>query len=262
MTAGRAAPARATTPPPPLRAVAAPSVSPALGTRGQNAPVLAAPKEWERRAARRSGGRSPDGQGRDIAGDIIAAAWTVVQEDGRPDFTVKQVIDRASVALRTFYRYFENKDELLLAMLEESMIEAVGRISSLAQDDDPVDRLRALVTQPIVQNYDQQAERMLRWRGRERQRLLEHFPEAVEAVYEPYAHAIAAAISAVCAAGRGHSETPDLDARILLRVVQALAHDVHGGGMPDGPDEVARRLWRMVTATLGIEERPRARRRQ
>jgi AcrR family transcriptional regulator len=221
-----------------------------------------APKEWERRATLRSAGRATDGQVRDFAGDIIRAAWTVVHEGGGLDFTVRQVTERASVALQTFYRYFGNKDELLLAMLEESMIEAVGRILSRTKPDDPVEQLHTLVTEPIVQKYDAQAERMLRWRGRERQRLLERFPEAIEAVYEPYAHAIATAISAVCAAGRGRSETPELDARIILRVVQALAHDVHGGSMPDGPGDVAERLWRMVAATLAITETPPARRRR
>src|SRR5262249_29509730 len=70
-----------------------------------------APKLWELRAAVRAG-RS-EGGGRDFALDIVNAAWSLVERDEILDFTVRQVIERAGVALKTFYRYFGNKDELL-----------------------------------------------------------------------------------------------------------------------------------------------------
>jgi AcrR family transcriptional regulator len=186
--------------------------------------------------------------------DIINAAWALVQQDEILDFTVRQVVERADVALQTFYRYFGNKDELLLAMLEESMRAAAERLAFPSED--PVERLRYLVTAPIVMDFDERTQRVTRWRGRERQRLLEFFPDAVEAVYEPYRAAIADAIIAVCKAGRGRCEAPDLDAKLILHLVQEMAHGVHGGGIHDPPDLVAERVWHLVSASLEAKTPP------
>jgi AcrR family transcriptional regulator len=207
------------------------------------------PKQWQQRAALRSGGRSGDAGGRDFAMDIIDAAWSLVQQEEILDFTVRQVVDRADVALQTFYRYFGNKDELLLAMLEESMRAAAEVVLALPFED-PVERLRYLVTAPIVMDFDERAQRVTRWRGRERQRLLEFFPDAVEAVYEPYRATIAEAIMAVCEAGRGSCDAPDIDAKLILHLVQEMAHGVHGGGIEDGAELVAARVWHLVRAGL------------
>jgi AcrR family transcriptional regulator len=199
-------------------------------------------------------GRSENG-GRDFALDIVNAAWALVQEDEILDFTVRQVIDRAGVALKTFYRYFGNKDELLLAMFEESMRLAAERLLDFPSED-PVERLRYLVTTPIVMDFDDRTERVTRWRGRERQRLLEYCPDAVEAVYEPYRAAIAEVIVDVCDDGRGRCDTPDVDAKLVLHLVQEMAHGVHGGGIDDPPGLVADRVWHMVWSGLARQALP------
>jgi AcrR family transcriptional regulator len=216
-------------------------------------PSTLPPKQWELRAALRAS-RS-DGGGRDFAVDIVKAAWALVQEEEILDFTVRQVVDRAGVALKTFYRYFGNKDELLLAMLEESMGVATERLLGFPSED-PVERLQYLVIAPIVMDFDDRTQRLIRWRGRERQRLLEYFPEAVEAVYEPYRAAIATAIVDVCGAGRGRCDAPDMDAKLVLHLVQEMAHGVHGGGIDDAPELVAERVWHMVWSGLAGEVRP------
>jgi AcrR family transcriptional regulator len=187
--------------------------------------------------------------------DIINAAWALVQQEEILDFTVRQVVDRADVALQTFYRHFGNKDELLLAMLEESMRAAAERFLALPAED-PVEHLRYLVTAPIVMDFDDRTRRVTRWRGRERQRLLEFFPDAVEAVYEPYRAAIAEAIVAVCRLGGGRCDAPDLDAKLILHLVQEMAHGVHGGGIGDPPELVAARVWHMISAGLALDVAP------
>jgi AcrR family transcriptional regulator len=213
------------------------------------------PKQWERRAALRGGSRSGEGGGRDFAIEIIDAAWALIEEDEIIDFTVRQVVDRAGVALQTFYRYFGNKDELLLAMFEESMRRAAASFVDLPLGD-PLDRLRYLVTTPIVTDFSERTARVMRWRGRERQRLLEFFPEEVEAVYEPYRAAIAQAITGVCESGHGACDSPDVDATLILHLVQEMAHGVHGGGIDDPPEVVAGRVWHMVWAGLSAGATP------
>ncbi len=226
---------------------------------GKPRPLLAPdvpPKQWELRASQRGGSRAGENTGRDIAMEIIGAAWALVERDEILDFTVRQVIDRAEVALQTFYRYFGNKDELLLAMFEESMRRAAEQYWDSGTED-AVERLRNIVTTPIVLPFDEQTRRMVRWRGRERQRLLEFFPDAVEAVYEPYRGAIAGAIVEICQTGRGDCAAPDLDAKLILHLVQEMAHGVHGGGIADPPQVVAERVWHLVWSGLSASAPPR-----
>lgn len=60
------------------------------------------------------------------------------------DFTVQEVVERSGQSLRTFYQYFAGKYELLLALFEESIEGAAAHLeATVAEYDDPIDRLRA-----------------------------------------------------------------------------------------------------------------------
>jgi AcrR family transcriptional regulator len=49
---------------------------------------------------------------------FLASALELVQETGRVDFTVQNLVDRSKLSLRSFYQHFDGKDELLLALYE------------------------------------------------------------------------------------------------------------------------------------------------
>jgi AcrR family transcriptional regulator len=173
-------------------------------------------------------------------------------QEGVAAVSMRRIAAAVGCSPMALYRYFGSKDELLLAMFEESMRNATGQFLDISTED-PVERLRSIVTTPILMEMDKRAERLTRWRGRERQRLLEFFPDAVEAVYEPYRAAIEEAIVAVCDAGRGTCEAPDVDATVILHLVQEMAHGVHGVGIDSSPVLVAERVWHMVRAGLAVD---------
>ena len=55
---------------------------------------------------------------------------------------MKQVADRAGIAVQTVYRHFGSKDELVLAVLEESLAVGCDYISEVTDAiTDPLDRL-------------------------------------------------------------------------------------------------------------------------
>ena len=63
---------------------------------------------------------------------LLDAAFALIDERGTTEFTIQEVVDRSKQSLRGFYQYFEGKDELLFALLEESVREsledlAIGR---------------------------------------------------------------------------------------------------------------------------------------
>ena len=50
---------------------------------------------------------------------FLAAAIELLNETGRVDFTVQNVVERSKLSLRAFYQHFGGKDELVLAIFEE-----------------------------------------------------------------------------------------------------------------------------------------------
>src|SRR5499425_1424946 len=75
---------------------------------------------------------------------LLDAAFALIDERGTSEFTIQEVVDRSKGSLRGFYQYFEGKDELLFALLEESIREAVADLRSAVESESkPLERLRA-----------------------------------------------------------------------------------------------------------------------
>jgi AcrR family transcriptional regulator len=74
----------------------------------------------------------------------LDAAFALIDEKGTTDFTIQEVIDRSKQSLRGFYQYFDGKDELLLALFEETVRESVDDLQSVSEaESEPLARLRA-----------------------------------------------------------------------------------------------------------------------
>ena len=56
---------------------------------------------------------------------LLAAAAVVIDEDGYEQTSVQRITDRARVSRRTFYELFVNREECLVALLDEAA-ERVG----------------------------------------------------------------------------------------------------------------------------------------
>ena len=74
---------------------------------------------------------------------FLDAAFELIDEKGTTEFTIQEVIDRSKQSLRGFYQYFTVKDELLLALFEETVREATDDLRAVADSEtDPLERLR------------------------------------------------------------------------------------------------------------------------
>jgi AcrR family transcriptional regulator len=75
---------------------------------------------------------------------FLDAAFELIDEKGSTDFTIQEVVDRSKQSLRGFYEYFDGKDELILALFEETVVEALADIrAAVDAASDPLGRLRA-----------------------------------------------------------------------------------------------------------------------
>ena len=100
---------------------------------------------WQQRAVDRSLGTA---RARAVSRSeqILAAARELMVESGGLDFTVQDIVDRSGLSLRSFYKHFGGKDELLMALLEELLREFAGDLrAEVDAQADPVDRLKAYV---------------------------------------------------------------------------------------------------------------------
>jgi AcrR family transcriptional regulator len=75
---------------------------------------------------------------------FLDAAFELIDEKGSTEFTIQEVVDRSKQSLRGFYEYFDGKDELVLALFEETVREAGEDIRAVVDaESDPLLRLRA-----------------------------------------------------------------------------------------------------------------------
>src|SRR4026207_1234929 len=76
---------------------------------------------------------------------FLDAAFALIDEKGTTDFTIQEVLDKSKQSLRGFYQYFDGKDELLLALFEETVRESIEDYEAALEDvTDPLERPRAL----------------------------------------------------------------------------------------------------------------------
>src|SRR4029077_11192563 len=75
---------------------------------------------------------------------FLDAAFSLIDEKGTTEFTIQEVIDRSKQSLRGFYQYFDGKDELLLALFEETIREATDDLQAVIESEsDPLEQLHA-----------------------------------------------------------------------------------------------------------------------
>ena len=105
--------------------------------------------EWRQRAVSRSLTAARSRAEQRIQ-RFLDAAFELIDEKGTTEFTIQEVIDRSKQSLRGFYQYFDGKDELLFALLEETIREALADLLEVTDGAaDPLGRLRDFDTMAI-----------------------------------------------------------------------------------------------------------------
>ena len=77
---------------------------------------------------------------------IDAAFELLIDSEPGKDFTVQDVVEKSGQSLRSFYQYFGGKQELLLALFEESVRSTTDELRNRIQrEKKPLDRLHRFV---------------------------------------------------------------------------------------------------------------------
>jgi len=153
------------------------------------------------------------------------AAFELIDEKGTTDFTIQEVIDRSKQSLRGFYQYFDGKDELLLALFEDSILESAADLREAVEaETDPLDRLRAFVIR--LHEWCEPADTP-RKRGSHNRRPISEFsvqlafahPERVRAAMEPVSRLMLQLVTEAADAGAIQVSDPRRAAALVQQTV-------------------------------------------
>ncbi len=172
---------------------------------------------------------------------IVEAAQRLITVKGSA-FTTQELIKEAGIALQTFYRYFESKDQLILAVIEHMVNEFSNRYrNGAAALRDPIERLRFYVTSVIYQ-LDEGREGA-RFLATEHWRLQALYPEEVARVSASYTEVVQTEIEA--AADKGllrPADTTDA-AWFVTQLVRGVFFYYAFTDGQERPQAIADRLW-------------------
>lgn len=187
---------------------------------------------------------------------FLDAGFALVDEKGTTDFTIQEVVERSKQSLRSFYEYFEGKDELVLAMFEESVHEATEdlRVTVDAQTD-PLDRLRAFAIR-LHEWCD--PEETPRKRGAHHRRAISEFsmvlasryPDRIRAAVAPHTHMLHELVDQ--AADAGAIRTSDTR-RATALIQQTVMYSWFGNRLVENPKKrlSAEETWEFCLHGLG-----------
>jgi AcrR family transcriptional regulator len=186
-----------------------------------------------------------------LADRLIDAARARMWERGVPAFTVAQVVGDAGTSLKSFYRCFAGKDELLVALFDDDARRGAAALADLVdRETDTEGRLRAAVVglfRFIAPDGHLPYAAAL---AREHLRLAESRPDELRRVLDPFVAVFAGELRAASAAGAIRTVDPERDARILFHLVLSHLHALICHWIDDAPSEVAEDLWAFCAAAL------------
>jgi AcrR family transcriptional regulator len=187
---------------------------------------------------------------------FVQAARELTTETASSTFTVQQVVDRSGLSLKSFYRLFAGKDELLLALIEEDC--AVGALflaELVDRHDDPARRVRAWI-EGIFELMAAGERTYVAVLVREHQRLSEAHGDQVTAAIRPLVAALESDIEAGMRAGDVRSGDAGRDARTILEVVLAAIHRLVVEGSGESPADAANYVWEFCWSGVHTSNQP------
>lgn len=224
-----------------------------MSTKTTNAPdqpaadaaTLDRSQAWDERAA--AGGEPRSRQ-------IIEAAYDLLDEAGLEGLTIRAVLARTGLSRRAFYERFSGKDDLVVAVFEQTLRLAADHFREQVQGvADPMARLELIVISIVLGTRTgevdlEKSDRRGAAMSREHLRLAEARPDDLQAALRPLIALIAQQLSDGMAAGVVREYAPQRLAALVYNLVSTTVHTellAEETGQPDRSRRVqlARDIW-------------------
>jgi AcrR family transcriptional regulator len=209
-----------------------------------------APARWEERTAHRVLELGRD-QILERSRKLVDAAYELLEEDGLEGLTIRAVLKRTGLSRRAFYERFAGKDDLVLAVFEQTIRRAAAYLNELVlATPDPLGRLRAIVDAIVYGNIalnpaagaaaEPTSNRRAAALSREHLRLAESRPADLQAALRPLLDVIARQLASGMDAGAVRRDDAQRLAALLYNVVSTTIHTELLAQESARPDRVER----------------------
>jgi len=207
---------------------------------------LDTPSRWEERSTNRVLAVGRD-QILKRSRQIVEAAYELLDQGGLEGLTIRAVLTKTGLSRRAFYERFADKDDLVLAVFEETIRLAAGLYSEQVKDcADPMERLRVIVIGIVLGKIDLagDSERTSNRRGaamsREHLRLAQSHPGDLQAALTPLIALIARQLADGMTAGSVRAADAQRLATLVYNLVSTTVHTELLAHETDRPDQARR----------------------
>jgi len=200
------------------------------------------------RATRRRDKLSPDP---DVRGAILAAASTIVREQGVRGLNIADVLERCHLSTRAFYRHFESKDQLVAAVFTEAAVSETRRLRrKMRASATPIEAVAAWIDARLDVAFDKRVGASLRQVSLEAQTLMFTSPELVQAAFGTMLEPLVEQLERGLREGVFHDIDPLTDAEIVQGAVWACTQR-HWATQSTVHADIRRRVLRACLRALG-----------
>jgi AcrR family transcriptional regulator len=219
------------------------------------------PVHWENRSANRVLETGRD-QILERSRKIVEAAYELLEEAGLEGLTIRAVLNKTGLSRRAFYERFEGKDDLVVAVFEQTIRMATLVFGEqVAPISDPMDRLKLIVTYIVLgkSTLPMAGGAFNNRRGaalsREHLRLAESRPHDLQIALTPLITLIAQQLADGMAAGAVRKDDPQRLAGLVYNVVSTTVHTEllvteSQQPVPDDRTRLANDIWEFCRRAL------------
>jgi AcrR family transcriptional regulator len=170
------------------------------------------------------------GNGAERTRQIVNAAYDLLDEEGLEGLTIRAVLKRTGLSRRAFYERFVGKDDLVLAVFEQTIRMAVQMIGDQVRPiADPMERLRLIVMAivlgkgvlPVENGANDRRGAAL---SREHLRLAESRPAELQSAIRPLVMLIAEHLADGMKTGAVRTYDPQRLAALVYNLVSSTTH--------------------------------------
>jgi len=156
---------------------------------------------------------------------FIAAAYELLNECGLDGLTVRAVLKQAGLNRRSFYERFSTKDDLVLAVFEQSIRSVADECRrEMTTLRDPMEVLRFMVRYLVLADTADPTRRVGAAMCREHMRLAEARPDELRAALQPLIAVFAEQLAAGAASNQVRDCDPGLLANFVYNLVSTTVH--------------------------------------
>ncbi|HWC36573.1 MAG TPA: TetR/AcrR family transcriptional regulator [Mycobacteriales bacterium] len=185
------------------------------------------------------------------AHQIVEAARRLAETKGS-DFTTHELVKESGIAIKTFYKHFEGKDQVLLAVLEELISEACDTLEESGRTlPDPIARLKFYITSIVSTISAGPSDGRPRFITSEHWRLHQIYPAELAQATGGFTRLLLPEVRAATEAGLLRPANPDYDAWLITQLIIVVFHHYEYAPHTESAKVIGDRLWAFCYAALG-----------